>query len=124
MFGSAPAQACSRRRVHGSIGARIQCPEEMQARREQDEWDSNGYRSTVDVYMAQDPGTTRRRDRPPGPRPDGQTAISREIQNMEPEEMPFIGVDPDDLVDAVGELSDASEGPRVSSNLERSTGTP
>jgi hypothetical protein len=38
-----------------------------------------------------------------------QAAISREIQAMEPEEMPFVGVDPDDLVDSVGELSDAAE---------------
>jgi hypothetical protein len=35
-------------------------PQEMAARREQDEWDvSNGYRSTVDVYMDRYPGTSR-----------------------------------------------------------------
>ncbi len=86
-------------------------PQEMQARREQDEWDvGNGYRSTVDVYMARHPGTTREDAIAHLARVQmDQAAISREIQNMEPEEMPFIGVDPDDLVDAVGELSDASE---------------
>lgn len=35
-------------------------PQEMAARREQDTWDvSNGYRSTVDVYMDRYPGTSR-----------------------------------------------------------------
>ena len=60
--------------------------------------------------MARHPGTTREDAIAHLARVQmDQTAISREIQNMEPEEMPFIGVDPDDLVDAVGELSDASE---------------
>lgn len=35
-------------------------PQEMSARRDQDEWDvANGYRSTVDVYMDRHPGTSR-----------------------------------------------------------------
>ena len=86
-------------------------PQEMQARRQQDEWDvANGYRSTVDVYMARHPGTSREDAIAHLARVQmDQTAIVREIQNMEPEEIPAIGVDPDDLVDAVGELSDAAE---------------
>jgi hypothetical protein len=86
-------------------------PQEMQARREQDEWDvANGYRSTVDVYMGRHPGTSREDAIAHLARVQmDQAAISREIQAMEPEEMPFVGVDPDDLVDSVGELSDAAE---------------
>ena len=38
-----------------------------------------------------------------------QIAITREIQSMDPDEVHAIGVDPDDLVDSVGELSDAAE---------------
>jgi hypothetical protein len=35
-------------------------PQEMAARRDQDEWDvAHGYRSTVDVYMDRHPGTSR-----------------------------------------------------------------
>ena len=86
-------------------------PQEMQARREQDEWDvANGYRSTVDVYMDRHPGTSREDAIASLARVKmDQTAITREIQSMEPDEVAAIGVDPDDLVDSVGELSDAAE---------------
>jgi len=86
-------------------------PQEMQARREQDEWDvANGYRSTVDVYMDRHPGTSREDAIASLARVKlDQTAITREIQSMDPDEVPAIGVDPDDLLDAVGELSDAAE---------------
>ena len=86
-------------------------PQEMQARREQDEWDvANGYRSTVDVYMDRHPGTSREDAIASLARVKmDQTAITREIQSMDPDEVHAIGVDPDDLVDSVGELSDAAE---------------
>jgi len=86
-------------------------PQEMQARREQDEWDvANGYRSTVDVYMARHPGTSREDAVGHLARVQlDQGAIVRELQAMEPEEVAAVGVDPDDLVDSVGELSDAAE---------------
>jgi hypothetical protein len=86
-------------------------PQEMQARREQDEWDvANGYRSTVDVYMARHPGTSREDAVAHLARVQlDQGAIVRELQAMEPEEVAAVGVDPDDLVDSVGELSDAAE---------------
>lgn len=86
-------------------------PQEMQARREQDEWDvANGYRSPVEVYQSRYPGTSRE----DAVRALAQVqldaaAIQREIAAMEPDEFPLVGVDPDDLVDSVGELSDAAE---------------
>jgi hypothetical protein len=86
-------------------------PQEMAARREQDTWDvSNGYRSTVDVYMDRYPGTSREDAiRALAQVQVDQGAIDREIRGMEPEELPMIGVDPDDLMDSVEELSAASD---------------
>ena len=78
---------------------------------EQDTWDvSNGYRSTVDVYMDRYPGTSREDAiRALAQVQVDQVAIDREIRGMEPEELPMIGVDPDDLMDSVEELSAASD---------------
>jgi len=86
-------------------------PQEMKARREQDEWDvANGYRSTVDVYMSRHPGTSREDAIAHLARVQmDQGEIVRELQSMEPDEVALVGVDPDDLVDSVGELSDAAE---------------
>jgi len=86
-------------------------PQEMAARREQDTWDvANGYRSTVDVYMDRYPGTSREDAiRALAQVQVDQGAIDREIRGMEPEELPMIGVDPDDLMDSVEELSAASD---------------
>lgn len=86
-------------------------PQEMTARRDQDEWDvQNGYRSQVDVYMDRHPGTTRA---------DAVAAlaqvqvdaseIAREVRALDPATVAGVDVDPDDLVDAVGELSDAAD---------------
>tara|TARA_R110000851_G_scaffold323139_1_gene489582 strand:- start:787 stop:2748 length:1962 start_codon:yes stop_codon:yes gene_type:complete len=86
-------------------------PQEMAAKREQAEWDvANGYRSSVDVYMDRYPGTTRA-DAVAAlarVRLDG-SEIDRAVAELEPEAVAMVGVDPDDLVDAVGELSDAAD---------------
>ena len=86
-------------------------PQEMAARREQDEWDvANGYRSKVDVYQDKHPGTSREDAIQALARVQvDQAAISREVEALDSPELAMVGVDPDDLLDAVGELADAAE---------------
>jgi hypothetical protein len=86
-------------------------PQEMAARRDQDEWDvANGYRSKVDVYMDKHPGTSREDAIQALARVQvDQRAIERETLSLDSTGPAMVGVDPDDLVDAVGELADAAD---------------
>jgi hypothetical protein len=86
-------------------------PQEMAARRDQDEWDvANGYRSKVDVYMDRHPGTSREDAIQALARVQvDQAAIERETLSLDSTGPAMVGVDPDDLVDAVGELADAAD---------------
>jgi hypothetical protein len=84
-------------------------PQEMAARRDQDEWDvAHGYRSTVDVYMDRHPGTSREDAIGHLARVQmDQTAIVRELELADADHP--VAVDSADLLSSVGELADAAE---------------